>query len=72
MFAIHSDSEAQWNNHGPLVDQDESPHIQPNHLDPMELAAQCNAPWLRKGDASLDAVGDPSGAYIYGHTHKQT
>ena len=42
MFAIHSDSEAQWNNHGPLVDQDESPHIQPNHLDPMELAAQQN------------------------------
>lgn len=42
MLSLHSDSEAQWNNHGPLVDQDESPHIQPNHLDPMELAAQQN------------------------------
>jgi len=43
MFAIHSGSEAQWNNHGRFVDQDESPHSKPNHLDPMELACPTNA-----------------------------
>ena len=72
MFATHSHSEAHRNERGWFVDQGEPPHIEPNHLDPMELAGQCSAPWLRRGVASLYGVGEPTGAYRWPHTHKET
>ena len=69
MFATHSHSEAQWNESGWFVDQALPPHIEPNHLDPMELPGLCSAPWLRRGVASLRGAGERTCAYIGGHTH---
>ena len=70
MFATHSHSEAQWNESGWFVDQALPPHIEPNHLDPMELAGLCSAPWLRRGVASLRGAGERTCAYIGGHTQR--
>lgn len=58
MFATHSHSEAHKNKSGWFVDQGESPHIEPNHVDPMGLAAQCSVPWLRKSWPKLMVLGN--------------